>query len=68
MVEVGPPIAAPSVSRWKYPSNLKYVVRGRISSRFWICLGESRVLSANLSSCSRRSLMMRRAWSMGMAV
>ena len=30
--------------------------------------GESRVLSANLSSCSRRSLMMRRAWSMGMVV
>ena len=31
-------------------------------------LGESRVLSANLSSCFRRSFMMRRAWSMGMVV
>ena len=47
---------------------LKYVVRCKISSRSRICLGESGVLFANLSSCSRRSFMMRRAWSMGMVV
>ena len=33
-----------------------------------ICLAESRVLSANLLSCSRRSFLMRRAWLMGMVV
>ena len=30
--------------------------------------GESKVLSANLSSCSGRSFTMRRAWSIGMVV
>ena len=44
------------------------MVHSRISSRSKICLGESRVLSANLSSCSGRSFMMRRAWPMGMVV
>ena len=44
------------------------MVRSRISSRSKICLGESRVLFANLSLCSRRSFMMRRAWSMEMVV
>ena len=40
------------------------MVHARISSRSRICLGESRVLSANLSSCSRRSFVMRKAWSL----
>ena len=68
MAVVGPPIAVPSVCWQKCPLNLKFVVSSRTSSRSRICLGESRVLSANLSSFSGRSFIMRRAWSMKMVV